>query len=144
MSTIVPRKGYAIMNPPSKSQLTPGRHFCIKMVSMTRRTQRKAFSKVLFSSEWVLFTYQPLDCSAYVLACKAFKHIFTSPSSAAETRPDEESPPEPLYKRSRTQGERRTWSDVATLLGMWSVQPRAIAYSAVQVHSISFLEMPDT
>ncbi|KAG1718990.1 hypothetical protein EDD22DRAFT_963484 [Suillus occidentalis] len=64
---------------------------------------------------------------------RAFKHIFTSPSSAAETRPDEESTPEPLYKRSRTQGERCTRSDVATLLGMRSVQLRAIAYSAVQL-----------
>jgi hypothetical protein len=86
---------------------------------------------------------QPLDCSTFVLAFKAFKHIFTSPSSAAETRPDEESTPEPLYKRSRTQGERRTRSDVATLLGMRSVQPRAIAYSAVQVRFTSFLEMLD-
>ncbi|KAG2046346.1 hypothetical protein BDR06DRAFT_1014796 [Suillus hirtellus] len=48
---------------------------------------------------------------------RTFKHIFTSPSSAADA----------------TQGERRTWSDVATLLGMRSVQPRAIAYSAVQL-----------
>ncbi|KAG1844481.1 hypothetical protein F4604DRAFT_1596155 [Suillus subluteus] len=30
---------------------------------------------------------------------RAFKHIFTSPSSAAETRPDEESTPEPLYNQ---------------------------------------------
>lgn len=64
---------------------------------------------------------------------RTFKHIFTSPSSAADARPDEELPLEPLPKRSRTQGERRTRSDVATLLGMRSVQPRAIAYSAVQL-----------
>lgn len=49
-------------------------------------------------------------------------------------QPDEEAfHREPSYKRSRTLGERRTRSDVAALLGMRSVQPRAIAYSAVQV-----------
>lgn len=52
-------------------------------------------------------------------------------------RPDEE----PSYKRLRTQGERRTRSDVAALLGMRSVQPRAIAYSAVQVHFTFLFEM---
>ncbi|KAG1802485.1 hypothetical protein EV424DRAFT_1584541 [Suillus variegatus] len=68
------------------------------------------------------------------LLVRTFKHIFTSPSSAGETRPDEETfHQEPLYKRSRTSGERRTRSDVAALLGMRSVHPRAIAYSAVQL-----------
>jgi len=55
-------------------------------------------------------------------------------------RPDEEEfLQEPLHKRSRTLGERRTRSHIATLLRMRSVQPRAIAYSAVQVHFILFL-----
>ncbi|KAG1845188.1 hypothetical protein F4604DRAFT_1937083 [Suillus subluteus] len=68
------------------------------------------------------------------LLVRTFKHIFTSPSSAGETRPDEEgSHREPLYKRSRTTGERRTRSDIAALLGMRSVHARAIAYSAVQL-----------
>ncbi|KAG1787313.1 uncharacterized protein HD556DRAFT_1434435 [Suillus plorans] len=66
------------------------------------------------------------------LLLRTFKHIFTSPSSAGEMQPDEEAfHREPSYKRSRTLGERRTRSDVAALLGMRSVQPRAIAYSAL-------------
>ncbi|KIK36186.1 hypothetical protein CY34DRAFT_26428 [Suillus luteus UH-Slu-Lm8-n1] len=68
------------------------------------------------------------------LLVRTFKHIFTSPSSAGETRPDEETfHQEPLYKQSRTSGERCTRSDVAALLGMRSVHPQAIAYSAVQL-----------
>ncbi|KAG1786245.1 uncharacterized protein HD556DRAFT_1449862 [Suillus plorans] len=78
-------------------------------------------TKGLFKSAWLVRT---------------FKHIFTSPSSAGEIRPDEEEPlgyQESSHKRSRTSGERRTQSNIATILGMRSVQPRAIAYSAVQL-----------
>ncbi|KAG2132877.1 uncharacterized protein EDB93DRAFT_1093655 [Suillus bovinus] len=46
------------------------------------------------------------------LLVRTFKHIFTSPSSASETQPNEETfHQEPLYKRSRTSGERRTRHD---------------------------------
>ncbi|KAG2056605.1 hypothetical protein BDR06DRAFT_879719 [Suillus hirtellus] len=62
---------------------------------------------------------------------RTFKHIFTSPSSAADAQPDEELPIE------LTQGEHHTRSDVATLLGMHSVQPRAIAYSALRCALLS-------
>ncbi|KAG1737719.1 hypothetical protein EDD22DRAFT_959633 [Suillus occidentalis] len=65
------------------------------------------------------------------LLVKAVKHIFTSPTSA-------ENPSASLSlcdfpKRRRTTGERRTRCDVAGLLGMKSIQPRAIAYTAVQL-----------
>ncbi|KAG1897730.1 uncharacterized protein F5891DRAFT_1191658 [Suillus fuscotomentosus] len=81
------------------------------------------------------------------LLVRAFKHIFTSPSSAGEIQPDQdEFSREPRYKRSRTSGEWRTRSDVAALLGMRSVQPRAIAYSAVQfyVYILNYFEHPPT
>ncbi|KAG2152856.1 hypothetical protein DEU56DRAFT_908040 [Suillus clintonianus] len=71
-----------------------------------------------------------------VLLVRTFKHIFTSPSSAGKIQPDEEELlgyQEPSHKRSRTSGERRTRSNIATILGMRSVQARAIAYSAVQL-----------
>ncbi|KAG1736276.1 hypothetical protein EDD22DRAFT_982391 [Suillus occidentalis] len=65
---------------------------------------------------------------------RTFKHIFTSPKL----------PPEPLPKQSRTQSECHTWSDVATLLGMHSVQPRAMAYSAFYVYIVDYFENPPT
>ncbi|KAG1843760.1 hypothetical protein F4604DRAFT_1596593, partial [Suillus subluteus] len=75
------------------------------------------------------------------LLVKAVKHIFTSPSSAEEDpetlQPDAstETPSQVhLPKRRRTTGERRTQCDVAGLLQMKSVQPRALAYAAVQLH----------
>ncbi|KAG2358664.1 hypothetical protein BDR07DRAFT_1294316 [Suillus spraguei] len=74
------------------------------------------------------------------LLVKAVKHIFTSPSSAEEDpetlQPDASAEtPSQVYlpKRRRTTGERRTRCDVAGLLQMKSVQPRALAYAAVQL-----------
>ncbi|KAG2117395.1 hypothetical protein BD769DRAFT_1672622 [Suillus cothurnatus] len=74
------------------------------------------------------------------LLVKAVKYIFTSPSSAEEDpeilQPDAstETPSQVhLLKRRRTTGERRTRCDVAGLLQMKSVQPRALAYTAVQL-----------
>ena len=78
---------------------------------------------------------------------QAFKHIFTSPSSVS---PDEfgsddeeesndsdvdesESPCKRQKLMDATNGHGRTRSHVAELLGMKAVQPRAIAYIAVQV-----------
>ncbi|KAH0825709.1 hypothetical protein J3R83DRAFT_10041 [Lanmaoa asiatica] len=57
---------------------------------------------------------------------RAFKAIFTSPSSA-----DDEDQPPNLTKRRR--GERRTRTNMASLVAMESVEPRAIAYAAVQL-----------
>ena len=76
---------------------------------------------------------------------QAFKHIFTSPSSVS---PDEfgsdgesddsdvdesESPCKRQRLMDAANGHGRTRSHVAELLGMKAVQPRAIAYIAVQV-----------
>ncbi|KAH7902940.1 hypothetical protein BJ138DRAFT_1199236, partial [Hygrophoropsis aurantiaca] len=50
---------------------------------------------------------------------KAFKFIFTSPTSTSETRPAGEGLAlQPIQKRSKTSNERRTRSGVAALLGM--------------------------
>ncbi|KAG2347683.1 hypothetical protein BDR05DRAFT_875480, partial [Suillus weaverae] len=64
------------------------------------------------------------------LLVKAVKHVFTSPSSAENTSGFVST--RDFSKRQRTTGERRTRCDVAGLLRMNSVQPRAIAYTAVQ------------
>ncbi|KAG1884204.1 uncharacterized protein F5891DRAFT_971482 [Suillus fuscotomentosus] len=59
-----------------------------------------------------------------VLLVRTFKHIFTSPSSAGEIQSDEEELgyQEPSHKQSRTSGERRTQSNIATILGMCSLR----------------------
>lgn len=78
---------------------------------------------------------------------QAFKQIFTSPSSVS---PDEfgsddeddsdidesESPCKRQRLMDAANGRGRTRSHVAALLGMKAVQPRAIAYIAVQVRGI--------
>ncbi|KAG1857425.1 hypothetical protein F4604DRAFT_1882988 [Suillus subluteus] len=71
------------------------------------------------------------------LLLKMFKYIFTSPTSA-ELDDQEQTSPAMLStqgppKQRRTDGERRTRCDVAGLLNMKSVQPRSIAYAAVQL-----------
>ncbi|KAG2098558.1 hypothetical protein BD769DRAFT_1677624 [Suillus cothurnatus] len=64
------------------------------------------------------------------LLLKTFKYIFTSPTSAEMEDQEEPSP-----NNISTQGhpKHRTRCDVAGLLNMKSVQPRAIAYVAVQL-----------
>ncbi|KAG1883851.1 hypothetical protein F4604DRAFT_1920368 [Suillus subluteus] len=71
------------------------------------------------------------------LLLKTFKYIFTSPTSA-EMDDQEQTNPEVFstqgrQKQRRTDGERRTHCDIAGLLNMKSVQPRSIAYAAVQL-----------
>ncbi|KAG1855855.1 hypothetical protein C8R48DRAFT_608627, partial [Suillus tomentosus] len=71
------------------------------------------------------------------LLLKTFKYIFTSPTSA-ETEDQEELSPDNIStqghpKQRRTSGERRTRCNVVALLNMKSVQPRSIAYTAVQL-----------
>ncbi|KAG1720803.1 hypothetical protein EDB19DRAFT_1646874, partial [Suillus lakei] len=61
----------------------------------------------------------------------AVKHIFTSPTSAKNTSGFLSLCDFP--KCQRTTGERHTQCDVAGLLRMKSIQPRAIAYTAVQL-----------
>lgn len=62
---------------------------------------------------------------------KAFMYIFTSPTSAAEIEivDDDEQPPAKRPRKSIT----ATRSSVATLIGLQTVTPRAIAYVSVQV-----------
>lgn len=65
---------------------------------------------------------------------QAYKFLFTSPTSAAEVSLDTTGPqPEdlPPRKRSRRTGP-ATRSNVANIIGMQSVTPRSIAYTAVQ------------
>ncbi|KAG1908160.1 uncharacterized protein F5891DRAFT_1179679 [Suillus fuscotomentosus] len=68
---------------------------------------------------------------------KTFKYIFTSPTSA-ETEDQEEPSLDNIStqghpKQWRTAGKRHTCCNVAGLLNMRSVQPRSIAYTAVQL-----------
>ncbi|KAG2105176.1 hypothetical protein BD769DRAFT_1393334 [Suillus cothurnatus] len=100
---------------------------------------------------WPAFLYQdekydplkPVDgLFKGTLLLKTFKYIFTSPTSA-EMDDQEQLDPEVLSsqgrpKQRRTDGERRTRCDVAGLLNMKSVQPRSIAYAAVQANQLRF------
>ncbi|KAF8142052.1 hypothetical protein EV363DRAFT_1291948 [Boletus edulis] len=70
---------------------------------------------------------------SYIWILKAFKYIFTSPTSA--TKMDEKDDGQGEQKRFRREGC-RTRSHVAALLGMKSVRPRAIAYIAVQLQFV--------
>ena len=66
---------------------------------------------------------------------QAFKFLFTSPTSSAEILCKTTSPqPEdlPPQKRSRKTGQ-ATRCNIANIIGLQSVTPRAIAYTAVQV-----------
>ncbi|KIJ09481.1 hypothetical protein PAXINDRAFT_87389, partial [Paxillus involutus ATCC 200175] len=75
-------------------------------------------SKGLFKGEFLLM---------------AFKHIFTSPSSTSpDEAEDKDEPPCNRHKLMAT-GQAPGRSHVAALLGMKAVQPRAIAYVAVQL-----------
>lgn len=62
---------------------------------------------------------------------KAFKLLFTSPSSAEEEPIN--STPDLIGAIRHRRGERRTRPHVAHRLKLKSVDPRAIAYTAVQV-----------
>ncbi|KAI9570979.1 hypothetical protein HD554DRAFT_2241052 [Boletus coccyginus] len=61
---------------------------------------------------------------------KAFKAIFTSPTSADDIDNEEVVA---NSSRKRRRGERRTRPHVAALIGMKTVQPQAIAYVACQL-----------
>ncbi|KIJ58306.1 hypothetical protein HYDPIDRAFT_119690 [Hydnomerulius pinastri MD-312] len=67
------------------------------------------------------------------LLLKTFKLIFTSPTSAQEVTVGDDASTGPPSKRSRSSSEKATRSHVASLIGMRSVKPRAIAYAAVQL-----------
>jgi len=67
------------------------------------------------------------------MTLQAFKYIFTSPSSADLTADDLNSEFLLAQPRRHRRNERCTRTNVATLLRMKTVAPRAIAYIAVQV-----------
>ncbi|KAK7024173.1 hypothetical protein VNI00_016551 [Paramarasmius palmivorus] len=74
------------------------------------------------------------------LMVRTFKHIFTSSSSAllytGEDDPssDTENTTQPLRKRRQIIAKEPSKKNVASLLGMTTVTPRAIAYTAVMLH----------
>ena len=74
---------------------------------------------------------------AILMTLQAFRYIFTSPSSAEFTADDLNS--EFLLSQPKRchRGEQRTRTNIATLLGMKTVMPHAIAYIAVQVSFFS-------
>jgi len=91
------------------------------------------YDKGLFKGE-ILVRVSPshedkFHCIAYSVY-QAFKAIFISPTSAEEF---ENEISEPGSSRKCRQGERRTRTNVAKLIGMKTVQPWAIAYVACQV-----------
>ena len=63
---------------------------------------------------------------------QAFKAIFISPTSTEDLE-NEFQDSRPSKKCSRD--DRRTWANIASLIGMKTVQPRTIAYVACQVCS---------
>ncbi|KAG1811478.1 uncharacterized protein BJ212DRAFT_1277845 [Suillus subaureus] len=64
------------------------------------------------------------------LLIKAFKCVFTSPTSTYEKQPADSVAHSVWNKNS---GKCHTWHDVSTLLNMRSIQPQAIAYVSVQL-----------
>ncbi|KZP15450.1 hypothetical protein FIBSPDRAFT_750186, partial [Athelia psychrophila] len=92
------------------------------------------------AQSWPNFMYQGYVCDIddaeeglfkSPILIKAFKYLFTSPSSASEVTSNPQDSHRPT-KRARTQTT-STRSNVAALIGMDKVTPRAIAYVAVQV-----------
>jgi hypothetical protein len=81
-----------------------------------------------------------LTTSSDFVCCKhfqAFKYLFTSPTSANDDTPPNDAPQPSAKRAKRNLGATR--SHVASLIGMRSVTPRAIAYVAVQV-CLNFLD----
>lgn len=84
----------------------------------------------------VCFSYFNLSWSLYSVYFQAFCCVFTSPASARREIYIEDDPTIELQEAHRKrQRSQRTRCDVADLLKMRSVQPRAIAYIAVLVSS---------
>src|ERR1700709_1106804 len=89
----------------------------------------------LFQGELLLKVWRMQYFDMVLKSAQAFKYIFTSPTSA-ELDPKDQHDGVSTQRHSRlrrTTGERRTRCHVAGILNMTSVQPRAIAYIAVQV-----------
>ncbi|KAF8238278.1 hypothetical protein L208DRAFT_1243132, partial [Tricholoma matsutake] len=100
-------------------------------------------SFIVMADSWPTFLYPKacgsiediehgLFCNAILL--KAFKFIFTSPSSAQDIECQEDVEEHALSTKKRRKNQKApTCGHVATLLGMKMVTPRALAYVAVQL-----------
>ncbi|KAF8119529.1 hypothetical protein EV363DRAFT_1461977 [Boletus edulis] len=73
------------------------------------------------------------------LLLKAFKHIFTAPTSALEASAGEHPETQNAYRERRlpSSANKSVRSHVASLIGMRTVKPRAITYTAVQPHLLA-------
>ena len=94
-------------------------------------------SNGLFKGE-LLVRVRELHCMDITISqnsFQSFRCIFTSPSSAHEDSENTEDIDDQARssKAHKTTRDIHTRCNVAGLLKMWSVQPRAIAYTAVQV-----------
>ncbi|KAG1847225.1 hypothetical protein F4604DRAFT_1524998, partial [Suillus subluteus] len=69
------------------------------------------------------------------LLLKAFKHLFTSPSSAKEVKGDGDGADAIIVSQCRrsSESDATTRSHVANIIGMKMVTPRSIAYTACQL-----------
>jgi hypothetical protein len=105
-----------------------GRTSCIQGTKHNLTIWRRVFSKVHFLSR---FVSSSVTDSCLMRFAQAYKHIFTSPTSAAI---DEENaiPSAGSAKRQKT-GTFSKRSPVATIINLGSVSPRSIAYITVQV-----------
>jgi len=92
------------------------------------------------TDSWPNFCYANFVCDTNdiekglwksTLLVKAFKSIFTSPSSAAEDIPEDSEGPSTVKRAKKSSTATR--SNVASLIGLTMVTPRSIAYSAVQL-----------
>jgi hypothetical protein len=68
-----------------------------------------------------------------MLSLQAFKLIFTSPTSAQEVSASDNAQCGGQGTNHQSPSDKATRSNVASLIGMRTVKPRAIAYVAVQV-----------
>ncbi|KIK92910.1 hypothetical protein PAXRUDRAFT_12950 [Paxillus rubicundulus Ve08.2h10] len=96
-------------------------------------------SHLVTAHSWPLFIYQNFKFDATdaeqglfrsSLLVKAFKFLFTSPSSARDIDEDGQ---EAARRQRSSNHKSATKNHVAMILGLKSVTPRAIAYTAVQV-----------
>ncbi|KAF7973006.1 hypothetical protein HWV62_16384 [Athelia sp. TMB] len=106
--------------------------------SITRNNIREGHESYLVTAHsWPLFLYEDYTCDIEdvqkgllksPMLVKAFKYLFTSPSSASEDHTDA---PRPAKRAKNKHGATRT--NVAGLIGLKNVTPRSIAYVAVQL-----------
>lgn len=97
--------------------------------------------KGLFRSALLLKVSRAISNGQHCLfETKAFKHIFTSPSSAKEVEGDGNGADAIMASQHRrtSESDAATRSHVANIIGMKMVTPRSIAYTACQVCATAF------